>query len=147
MTEMPEKYEYGSPKWVAMVRGLVEEGLDGEDLTGINFSFCEENTDPPSHLLRPGSNSIGFYVRVENGEVEVGDYPIDGTCFKIVGDYSAMREYALRPFHGANPDPETAALRQRMIAAGKMRVEGVRADWPAVISNLDLHNRARVRTA
>lgn len=147
MAEILEKYEYGGPDWVAMVRGLVEEGLAGEDLTGINFSFCEENTDPPPHLRRPGSDTIGFYVRVENGEVEVGDHPVDSTTFKIVGDYAAMREYAMRPFPGANPDPETAALRQRMIEEGKMRVEGVRSQWPAVISNLDLHNRARVRTA
>ncbi len=147
MAETMEKYEYGSPEWVAMVRELVEEGLAGEDLAGISFSFCEENTDAPAHLLRPGSDTIGFYVRVDNGEVEVGDQPIDGTTFKIVGDYSAMREYALRPFPGAKPDPDTAALRQRMIVEGKMRVEGVRADWPAVISNLDLHNRARLRTA
>jgi hypothetical protein len=130
-----------------MVRELVEEGLAGADLAGINFSFCEENTDPPPHLRRPGSDTIGFYVRVENGEIEVGDHPIDGATFKIVGDYAAMRDYALRPFPGANPDPETAALRQRMIADGKMRVHGVRAEWPAVISDLDLHNRARIRTA
>jgi hypothetical protein len=147
MAQTLEKYEYGCPEWVAMVRGLVEEGLAGEDLAGINFSFCEENTDPPAHLRRPGSDTIGFYVRVEHGEVEVGDHPIDGTTFKIIGDYAAMREYALRPFPGANPDPETAALRQQMIAEGKMRVEGVRAEWPAVISDLDLHNRARLRTA
>jgi hypothetical protein len=147
MAETLKKYEYGSPEWVGMVRGLVEEGLAGEDLAGITFSFCEENTDPPAHLRRPGSDTIGFYVRVENGEVEVGDHPIDGTTFKIVGDYTVMRAYALRPFPGANPDPETAELRQRMIAAGKMRVVGVRAEWPAVISNLDLHNRARLRTA
>ena len=147
MAETLDKYEYGSREWVAMVRRLVEEGLDGEDLAGINFSFCEENTNPPTHLLLPGSDTIGFYVRVENGEVEVGDHPIEGTTFKIVGDYTAMREYALRPFPGANPDPETAALRQRMIAEGKMRVDGVRAQWPSVISNLDLHNRARLQTA
>jgi hypothetical protein len=147
MAETLKKYEYGSPEWVAMVRGLVEDGLADEDLAGVNFSFCEENTDPPAHMRRPGSDTIGFYVRVENGEVEVGDHPIEGTTFKIVGDYTAMREYALRPFPGANPDPETAALRQRMIAEGKMRVVGVRAEWPAVISNLDLHNRARLRTA
>jgi hypothetical protein len=58
-----------------------------------------------------------------------------------------MREYALRPFLPTNLDPETAALRERMIAEGKMRVDGVRAEWPDVISRLDLHNEARLRTA
>jgi hypothetical protein len=146
MTEALEKYEYGGPEWIAMVRGLVEAGLADQDLAGIDFSFCEENTDPPAHLRGAGSETIGFYVRIANGNVEVGDHPIDGTDFKIVGDWAAMRAYAMRPFPGASPDPETMALRQRMIDDGTMRVEGARADWPAVISDLDLHNEARIRT-
>jgi hypothetical protein len=163
MAEPLEKYELASPEWVTMLRGLVEEGLAGEDLAGINFTMCEEFTDPPAHLRRPGSATIGFYVRIENGEVVVGDHPIDAT-FKLVGDYAAMREYALRPFSPTQLDPDTAAMRQRMIEEGKLRVVGARADWPpvtsqrdlhnragaewpAVVSRLDLHNRARVRTA
>jgi hypothetical protein len=163
MTEPLEKYELASPEWVTMLRGLVEEGLAGEDLAGINFSLCEEFTNPPAHLRRPGSATIGFYVRIEDGEIEVGDHPIDAS-FKLVGDYAAMREYALRPFSPTNLDSDTAALRQRMIDEGKLLVVGARADWPpatsqldlhnrpgaewpAVVSRLDLHNRARVRTA
>ena len=45
-----------------MVRELVEEGLAGEDFAGISFSFCEENTDVPAHLRRPGSDTIGFQL-------------------------------------------------------------------------------------
>ena len=140
MAGTQEKYELASPEWVTMLRQLVEEGLAGEDLTGINFSMCEEFADPPAHLRRPGSATIGFYVRIENGEVEVGDHPIDAT-FKLVGDYAAMREYALRPFSPRQLDPETVAIRQRMIEEGKLRVVAARADWPAVVSQVDLHNR------
>jgi hypothetical protein len=162
LAEPIEKYEMAGPQWVAKLRRVVEEGLAGEDLTGIDFSICEEYTEPPEHLRQPGSATIGIYLRIQNGNFEVGDHPIDAT-FKIVGDYAAMREYALRPFSPTRLDPETAALRQRMIEDGKMRVLGPRADsppttqlnlhqqpgaeWPAVISRLDLHNRAREWTA
>jgi hypothetical protein len=94
--------------------------------------MCEEFTDPPAHLLEPGFTSVGFFLRVENGAYEVGDYPIDGTTFKLIGDYTAMREYALRPFDPTDTDPETVKIRQQTIGEGKMRVDGVRAEWPAV---------------
>jgi hypothetical protein len=162
MAETFERFEFASPEWVTMLRGIVEEGLAGQDLTGINFSLCEEFTDPPARLRRGDEATIGYYVRVENGGIEVGDHPIDAS-FKIIGDYAAMREYALRPFSPTSLDPDTAALRQRMIEEGKLRVVGARpdwgaaisqtdlhnrpgAEWPGVISRLDLHNRARVRT-
>jgi hypothetical protein len=162
MAETIEKLEFASPEWVIMLREIVEEGLAGQDIAGINFSLCEEFTDPPMHLRQGEEETIGYYVKIEDGDIEVGGHPIDAT-FKIIGDYAAMREYALRPFTPTKLDSETAALRERMIEEGKLRVVGTRhdwpspiaqrdlhnrpgAEWPAVISRLDLHNRARVRT-
>src|SRR5262245_50874246 len=146
MAEALQKYEFSSPEWMKMVRRLVEDGLRGKDISGIDFSMCEEYTDPPEHLRQPGTNSIGFTIRFADGTVELIDEPRDDVDFKLVGDYAALKEYSLRPFDPTNFDPETLAIRQRMMDEGKLRVDGRRAEWPAVLSDLDLHNEARIRT-
>jgi hypothetical protein len=61
-----EKFEFASPEWVDMLRGQILEGLAGKDLSVIDFTLCEEYTNPPAHLRRPGSASIGFHVRIAN---------------------------------------------------------------------------------
>jgi hypothetical protein len=64
-----EKLEFASPEWVDMLRGLIIEGLDGKDLSGLEFTLCEEYTDPPDHLRRAGSSSIGPHIRIADGKV------------------------------------------------------------------------------
>ncbi len=55
--EVYEKFEFASPEWVDMLRGLISERLAGQDLSGVEFVLCEEYTHPPQHLRRPGSDS------------------------------------------------------------------------------------------
>ena len=62
--EVYEKLEFASPEWVDMLRGLIQDGLAGQDLSGADFVLCEEYTNPSAHLRRPGSDSIGFHFRV-----------------------------------------------------------------------------------
>ena len=43
-----------------MLRDLIVDGLAGKDLSGIEFTVCEEYTNPPAHLRRPGHRRSGF---------------------------------------------------------------------------------------
>jgi hypothetical protein len=136
-----EKLEFGSPEWVDMLRGLILEGLAGKDLSGMEFTLCEEYTDPPEHLRKPGSSSIGLHVHIVNGEVEVINEVIDRATKKMVCDYGWAKRYAMR-----FPDPK---LRDQLMAEGIMRVEGEdeMSKLPAVWLELDTTSLIRPRTA
>jgi hypothetical protein len=136
-----EKFEFASPEWVDMLRDLIVDGLAGKDLSGIDFTVCEEYTNPPAHLQRPGSATIGFYVHIANGDIEVVDHVIEGATKKLVCDYGWAKRYAMR-----FPDPK---LRKQLIAEGTMRVEGENemSNLPAVWLELDTTSLIRPRTA
>jgi hypothetical protein len=139
--EVYEKLEFGSREWVDMLRDLILKGLAGKDLSGIEFTLCEEYTDPPEHLRRPGSSSIGLHVRIANGEVEVVNEVIDRATKKLVCNYDWAKRYAMR-----FPDPK---LRDQLMAEGIMRVEGEdeMSKLPAVWLELDTTSLIRPRTA
>jgi hypothetical protein len=139
--EVFEKFEFASPEWVDMLRDLIVQGLAGKNLSGIELTLCEEYTDPPAHLRRPGSATIGFFVRIANGEVELVNNVIEGATKKLVCDYGWAKRYAMR-----FPDPK---LRERLIAEGIMRVEGENemSNLPAVWLELDTTSLIRPRTA
>ena len=73
---MLKRFEFMSPTWIAMAREQILRALDGKDLRAIRFTLCEEFTNPPEHLRPSGAQTIGFYVRLGDGKVEVGDRPI-----------------------------------------------------------------------
>jgi hypothetical protein len=139
--EVFEKYEFASPEWVDMLRDLIVTGLAGKDLSGIEFTICEEYTDPPAHLRRHGSPTIGLCVRIANGQVEVVDEVVDKATKKMVCDYGWAKRYAMR-----FPDPK---LRDQLMAEGLMRVEGEdeMSKLPAVWLELDTTSLIRPRTA
>jgi ketosteroid isomerase-like protein len=138
-----EKFEYASPEWVDMLRGLIIEGLAGRDLSGVEFVLCEEYTDPPEHLRRSGSDSIGLCIRVADGRVQVVSEVVDGaeTTKKLVCDYEWAKRYAMR-----YPDPK---LRDHLMAEGLMRVEGEgdMSKLPDFWLALDTTSLIRPRTA
>ncbi len=139
--EVYEKFEFASPEWVDMLRDLIVAGLADKDLSGIEFTLCEEYTDPPAHLLRPGSSTIGLYVRIANGEVEVVNDVLDIATKKMVCDYGWAKRYAMR-----FPDPK---LREQLMEDGLLRVEGENEmeKLPAVWLELDTTSLTRPRTA
>jgi hypothetical protein len=139
--EVFEKFEFASPEWVDELRVQILKGLAGKDLSGIEFTLCEEYTNPPAHLRQPGAATIGLYVRIANGEVEVVNEVIDVATKKMVCDYEWAKRYAMR-----FPDPE---LRERLMAEGSMRVEGENemSNLPAVWLELDTTSLMRPRTA
>ena len=48
---MAEKLEFGSRSWVNALGEIAQRLVQDADLSGVDFSFCEEYTDPPRHLL------------------------------------------------------------------------------------------------
>ena len=122
---MSEKLEFASAEWVDAMRRIVEEQLRETDLSGIAFSFSEEFTDPPEHLREPGAKSIGWYLRIAEGKVEVGRGVLESADSRVIADYQTTLPLARMVF-GDNPQlaKEAAALVAEATAAGRMRREG-----------------------
>lgn len=141
--EVYEKHEFAAPDWIDMLRGLILDAVRDQDLSGVDFVLCEEYTNPPEHLWRPGSESIGFHIRVRDGEVQVVNEVIDGAeaTKKLICDYGWAKRYAMR-----FPDPK---LRDQLIADGLMRVEGEgdMSKLPAFWLAIDTTSMIRPRTA
>jgi len=131
-----------SPAWIKMAQNEIASVLAGEDLEGIDFTLCEEFTGAPDDLRREGAATIGFFVRVKDGRVEVGDHPADDADFKIVSDYEDALTIAR--------DPDAPAAQQSMmearLAEGRLQIVGNPADVPAILAGLDIHRLLSSRT-
>ena len=141
-----EKVEFGSREWVAAMRRVFEESVADRDLTGIEFSMGEEFTDPPAHLRREGSDTIGWHVRVRDGKVEVIDGPAADLDMRIVADYAMVLPMA-RVVMADQPDDEA---RQKITAENmsKLRIEGDPTKLPpGFMESLGIHDKLAVITA
>jgi hypothetical protein len=131
-----------SPAWIAMAREHITAALSTTDLHGIDFALCEEFTNAP-HDLRSEGGTIGFCVRISNGNVSV-DETLDGECdVRIVSDYVDALTIARDP---EAPAAQPKAIEQRM-AEGKLRIEGNPAEAPTVLAELDIHRLLAPQTA
>lgn len=126
------RVEFGSRDWVAL-----EDGALGTDLADIEWSFCEEFTDPPGHLRRGAATTIGWHVRIGAGRLEVGDGPVDDAAFKLVIAYKTA--LYLARLHLA--DPEQAEELARAFRDGRIRIEGEGSAGPSFFTDLGLHDR------
>jgi hypothetical protein len=138
-----ERYRFMSPAWIDMARDQITRVLCEQDLSGVEFTLCEEFTSPPEDLRREDAATIGFFVRVVDGRVEVGDHPIDGADLRIVSDYEDALSIA------RDPDAPTAApsMMQERIAEGRLEIFGNPADVPATLAELDIHRLLSSRTS
>jgi len=102
-----EKFRFMSPAWIEMAREQITKVLAEADLEGINFTLCEEFTGPPDDLRREGASTIGFFVRVADGRVEVGDQATDDADVRIVSDYEDALVIARDPDAPAATDGES----------------------------------------
>ena len=139
---MGEKFEFGSAGWNAEVRRILTDSMREVDLTGITFSWCEEFTDPPAHLLLDGATSLGWNFRIGDGGVEVGDGPVDDVDLKMVVDYSWALPFA-RAMQGTGPylEPPTHP------GGPPVRWIGDASRAPAFLTNLRLHDLIAEKTA
>jgi hypothetical protein len=138
-----EKAEFMSPSWIAMARTEIRQVFAGRDLAGIDYTMCEEFTNPPRHLRRPGEPTIGFYLKIDDGSVEVGDHPVKDAELRIVSDYDEALGVARDP-DSAAANPEAIASR---LAAGTIEIIGDPSLAPPVLSEVDIHRLLAPRTA
>ena len=138
-----EKYEFMSPAWIEMARVQILGALAGKSLSEVDYTLCEEFTDPPPHLKRPGQETIGFYLKVDGGRVEIGDHPVEDADLKVVSDYQEALVVARDP---EAPAADPNVVQERM-AAGRMKVIGNPATAPTVLRELDVHRLLSPRTA
>jgi hypothetical protein len=138
-----EKCRFMSTAWVEMARDEITRALAGADLGGIDFTLCEEFTGAPDDLRRTDGDTIGFFVRVKNGEVEVGDHPTDDADFKVVSDYEDALAIARDPDAPA-ADP---SMMEARLAEGRLKIVGDPTAVPPVLAGLDIHRLLSARTA
>ena len=137
-----ERFRFMSPSWIEMARGQITAALAGVELGRIEFTLCEEFTNPPNDLRREGAATIGFFVRIVDGRVEVGDHPIDDADFKVVSDYEDALTIARDPdAPAARPE-----LMQERIAEGRLEIVGNPSDVPTALAELDIHRLLSSRT-
>ena len=137
-----DKFRFMSPGWIEMARAQITGVLAGKNLAGIDFTLCEEFTSPPDDLRRDNAPSIGFFVRIADGLVEVGDHPLEEADFKVVSEYDDALAIARDP---DAPAAQQSAMAERM-AEGRLRVMGDPASVPAMIAELDIHLLLSSRT-
>jgi hypothetical protein len=130
-----QKFEFMSPGWIEMARRHITQALGTKDLRGLNYSLCEEFTNPPEHLRREGEGTVGFYVRVEKGDIEVGDHPIDDADLKVVTEYTDALDVARDPDAPA-ADPKVV---QERIAAGRLTIVGDPSGMPTELVEANIH--------
>lgn len=140
---MTQQFEFMSPAWIATAREQIVRALEGKDLKTVRFTLCEEFTNPPEHLRRAGAQTIGFYVRLWDGHVEVGDRPITDADCTIISDYADALSVARDP-EAAAADPSAMAAR---MAAGRLRIIGDLSKAPAVLTEVNIHKLLAPRTA
>jgi hypothetical protein len=137
-----EKFRFMSPAWIEMARDQITKVLAETDLEGINFTLCEEFTGPPDDLRREGASTIGFFVRVADRRVEVGDQATDDADVRIVSDYEDALVIARDP---DAPAAQPSAMEER-VAQGRLKIVGNPTDVPAALAGLDIHRLLSSRT-
>lgn len=148
VTSAGGRAEFLTSAWLDLVRFEIERALAGEDLRGIDFTTSEEYTGVPEHLQRDGQ-PIGYFIRIREERVEVGNHPVHDADLRMTVDYEVGLEAVRRELgeHASLDDPERAARLRGYIEAGKLRIQGDPSKSPDVLRRVNLHDRIAARTA
>jgi hypothetical protein len=150
VTQPPGPFEYLSPEWIDAVRVLVERLAAGADLAGVDYTVSEELTDPPADLAGPITGTVGWYLRVRDGEIVIGDHPVDDADLRVIADYRTHRELSRRAWGGdSHAMAASRELRLKAEADGRLRTDGDLELAPVVLRDLVLrvHDRVAAITA
>jgi hypothetical protein len=143
MAQPQETFEFLSPEWLAAVQRIAERLLGKLDAAGVDFTVSEELTAPPAGRARTAAGTLGWFLRIRNGVVQVGDQPLEDADMRVVADYDTHHDLSRRVWAG---DPEAMAtsgrLREEATKEGRLRTEGGIAQAPDVVRQLvaDLHD-------
>ena len=135
------KLEFCSKDWIAAARAYLLRESTGADLTGIDVTFNEVFTDPPTHLDPDGAGRIGWYLRVADGQVEVGEGVLPRVDLRLTVDYQTVLPAARRLSTDAPMDEATQAA--LTAAIGREGDPAAMADVPWMAG---LHDAMAVRT-
>ena len=128
--------------WVDMAREQIIRELSEVDLSGMRFTRCEEFRDAPDDL-RDGESTVGFTLRIADGEVAVEDRVADDCDVRVISDYDEALTIAHDP---DAPAAQPEAMRERM-ADGRLAIVGDPSAAPAALAGLDIHRLLASRTA
>ena len=143
-----EKHPFCSEEWVGVARAYVEGQCQGRDLAGIRLRFCEKFTDAPASLASEPGGVTGWYIRIEDGQVDVGHGLLADADLTITADYATVVPLARTVFEG-NPEGTQAAEKAVAEATeqGKMKREGDESAMAATPFLAGLHDALAKRTA
>lgn len=82
--ESNQRYEFLSPDWIAAFRRYATSKVAPADLAGVDCTVSMEFTDAPP-------DRTGYYIRVRDGKLEIGDHPIQDADVHAVSDFQFMR--------------------------------------------------------
>jgi hypothetical protein len=132
-----EKFDFASVAWVAAVRTCVEGLLSDQDLTGIDFTMSEEFTDPPYGRSLTSAGTLGWYLRIRDNAIDLGNHPLDEADVRVVADYRTPRDLSRRTWAGNSEAMATAkVLREQAVAEGRLRIAGDLSTAPRLIRDL-----------
>ncbi len=132
------KYDFAGPQWVAFMHGLICEKVAalGDQMKGLDWSFCEVFTDPPPELSPDGS-PLAWSCVVKGANVEFFDDDLPGAAVRIVADYNAVLPLARYDSKGDEARAqELASMSQELVRTGKLIVHGDRTQQDSRIANL-----------
>jgi NAD(P)-dependent dehydrogenase (short-subunit alcohol dehydrogenase family) len=144
--DVPEKFELGTEEWVRAYAGLYDEALVNVDLSGVNFSVCEEYLTPPPDLLADGRTSLGYIWRIADGDFRMEAAVAEDVDVKISADWELIRRMATLRYAIPEELEEFQRLAQQAMAEGWLRVVGDPASKPAALAQVDLHDKLAART-
>jgi hypothetical protein len=137
MAQSQETFEFLSPEWLATVQRIAQRLLGNLDVTGVDFTISEELIDPPAVRARGAAGTLGWFLRIRGGVVQVGDQLPDDADVRVVADYDTHHDLTRRIWAG---DPEAVAtskrLREEATKDGRLRIEGDLAQAPDVVRQL-----------
>jgi ectoine hydroxylase-related dioxygenase (phytanoyl-CoA dioxygenase family) len=84
-----DRVEFLSGKWIDAAKNYLEPRVaeSRAALAGQSLRVCEIYRNAPPHLGRP-NNVAAFHFIIDDGELTMGDTPIEDCHFRVEGDYN-----------------------------------------------------------
>ncbi|MEM7016626.1 MAG: hypothetical protein AAF512_04710 [Pseudomonadota bacterium] len=143
-----EKYEFCSQAWVDFARSYLTGAAEGQDLSGLDMTFNEVFTDVPAHIALEGqAGRTGWYIKIQNGKLEVERGILDNPRLLITVDYETVLPLARMNFK-ENPELMTEAgkIMEQATADGKFKREGDETVMAGLPWAANLHDALAERT-
>ncbi len=137
MAQSTETFEFLGPEWLAAVQRIAERLLGQLDAAELNFTVSEELTNPPAGRARTPTGTLGWFLRIRDGAIEIGDQPLQDADVRVVADYNTHHDLSRRIWAGnAEAMATSKRIREQAAKDGRLRIEGGLAQAPHVARQL-----------